>query len=290
LQQYHPNGGLTIMELAFDLGTVAKRKAYIQQASNVRSQIRAANAENILVTISNHSEESTGDLFLGKQRQKDVAATTLECLLTPFAAEIEGAMLCLLACGWVIQYTENFDALRDAVGRFRFSSTIAFDAPRFQPFMTWPFLVRIIEATFVEGHAIEAAVPHALAYSGRLGQHTGVYIMTPCPTSLATQQVIHTTKYVWSHRNHRPWGETLPLQCPQCGALKMWSPARYVSGTYIFHCRHPRCGRDAVTGAFVKKAVTYKFKKPDNVEVLSKGKTDAWAWLRMQLPQRVVEM
>ncbi|KAF9234635.1 hypothetical protein BU15DRAFT_65557 [Melanogaster broomeanus] len=239
LEQYFPSGdGLTMIDLKFDLGTAVKRKAYLQVASKTALQVQEANARNVLFTISNHTDQDTGDLFLGELRRRNVLKVGKPC-----------ATWC----------------------------AVAFDASRLQPLVTWPFLVHLTEAIFIEGHTIDDAVPHALAQSTRLGQHSGVYIMTLAPAASSNLRILNTTKYIWSHRDYRPWGKPLPLQCPQCGTLS--------NG-----CRYHRCGWDEDTKAIIKRPATFKFKKPADAEVLPQGKGQASSWLRFCLAPKVVDM
>ncbi|KAF9239172.1 hypothetical protein BU15DRAFT_74861 [Melanogaster broomeanus] len=292
LEQYFPSGdGLTVIDVEFELGTAVKRKAYLQVASKTALQVQEANARNVLFTISNHTDQDTGDLFLGELRRRNVAATVTEfmhCLLAPFALQTRGAMLYMLACGSIVSKTESWEALCDMVS-YGFSAAIAFDALRLQPLVTWPFLVHLTEAVFIEGHAIDDAVPHALAQSTRLGQHSGVYIMTSAPAASSNLRVLNTTKYIWSHRDYRPWGNPLPLQCPQCGTPQQWVRSKYDEGTYFYRCRYHRCGWDENTKAIIKRPATFKFKKPASAEVLLQGKGQASSWLRIRLPPKVVD-
>ncbi|KAF9232540.1 hypothetical protein BU15DRAFT_67363 [Melanogaster broomeanus] len=287
LRPYFPDAnGLNVFDLEFDLGTVAKRKQYVQLASAMAVKVRQAKAQNVLVTISNHTDEASGDLFLGELCHKNVAATFMNCLLSPFASETPGAMLYLLACGSIVQKSESFEALRNSVAR----SVLAFDAERLQPLLTWPFLVQVTEAVFIEGHSVEAAIPNALARSIRLGQHSGLRVMTLCPTSSATRKVLNTTSYFWSHHDYCPWGNNLPLQCPQCGTAQKWSRDKYSKNTYVFRCRFHKCGWDTLTRNFAKPPVSYEFKKPAGVEILEQGKGTQSAWLKESLRPKVLNI
>lgn len=134
----------------------------------------------------------------------------------------------------------------DIPHRLRFASAVAFDTPRLHPSSCWPFVVFLCESLHTEGQDLQSAMPHALSNSNKLGRHSGVY------TFLQLGGQLLTTKYIWAHRDYRPWGKVLPVQCPECGTPQRWK-RNFVAGTheptyYKFSCRYKDCGRDPVTG------------------------------------------
>ncbi|KIJ57945.1 hypothetical protein HYDPIDRAFT_120151 [Hydnomerulius pinastri MD-312] len=174
------------------------------------------------------------------------------------------------------------------VGRFGFSSAIAFDAQHLQPLATWAFLATLTEAVFIEGHRADDAIPHALGHSNRLGPHSGVYLITLSPTTSETQKIVNVTKYIWSHRDYRPWGTTLPVQCRECGTPQQWAGMK-CSDNYTFECRYEFCGWDPVCQEFVKPRGTYVVEKPEGMQVIPNGKLPSSSWLRFCLPAKVIE-
>ncbi|KAF9232538.1 hypothetical protein BU15DRAFT_67361 [Melanogaster broomeanus] len=265
LRPYFPDvNGLNVFDLEFDLGTVAKRKQYVQLASAMAVKVRQAKAQNVLVTISNHTDEASGDLFLGELRHKNVAATSL-CIGNTWSHVIFIGMW--LDCS----EKESFEALRILLAR----SVLAFDAERLQPLLTWPFLVQVTEAVFIEGHSVEAAIPNALARSIRLGQHSA----QPHARFLTPQVIFGPITTIC------PWGNNLPLQCPQCGTAQKWSRDKYSKNTYVFRCRFHKCGWATYT-EFRETPVSYEFKKTAGVEILEQGKGTQSAWLKESLRPR----
>ncbi|KAF9234640.1 hypothetical protein BU15DRAFT_65562 [Melanogaster broomeanus] len=183
LEQYFPSGdGLTMIDLEFELGTAVKRKAYLQVASKTALQVQEANAHNVLFSISNHtikipvicsSESCIAGIVLPQLRRLKVGK--------PCATWCAGKLR-VLCCSCILMPHAS------------------------SPLVTWPFLVHLTEAIFIEGHTIDNAVPHALAQSTRLRQHSGVYIMTLAPAASSNLHILNTTKYIWSHHDYRPWG------------------------------------------------------------------------------------
>lgn len=169
------------------------------------------------------------------------------------------------------------------MSRFQFSSAIAFDADRLHPTSCWPFVVFLCEAIFIEGHKLDTAVPHALANSNKLNLHSGVYIF-----SRAAGRVV-VTKYFWSHRDFCPWGNILPVQCPECGTPQKWNRKVEENGQgkdgvkYKFICRYKYCGEDPVTGAQISRRGQVIVQKPKGVQMVSQGSTTVKGWLSLQV-------
>ncbi|KAF9241130.1 hypothetical protein BU15DRAFT_61086 [Melanogaster broomeanus] len=248
----------------------------------------------ILFAISNHTDNDRGDLFLGEHRKKDISSTVdevLNTLLGPFGTATNGALLYLLACGSMTRKPESFDALCNAIGRFAFSTSIAFDAERLQPLVAWPFLMLLTEAIVIEGHNATDAVPHALGNSHRLGKHSAVYLMTlaaSLPTETSTDALVDVTKYVWSHQDYRPWGQPLPTQCNVCGSAQRWARKVCKDGGYEFRCRYEFCGWDEALGERVRERGMHIVTALGDVDIIKYGKLPDSAWLRMRLPSKLI--
>ncbi|KAG9312778.1 hypothetical protein JVU11DRAFT_6190 [Chiua virens] len=186
-------------------------------------------------------------------------------------------MFIVFACGAIINKSSSRKDFCDAITQFGFSSTIAFDAVHLHPSACWPFVVFLIEGVFIEQHAIESAVPHALGHSNKLGQHSGVYLFTRATDRLKI------TRYVWSHRDFRPWGNILPLQCSFCGTPQQWSRTMDTNNSYTYECRYQKCGLDPRTGQQVHPRGKLTFTKPEGATVLQQGKTRVSAWMRLDV-------
>ena len=74
-----------------------------------------------------------------------------------------------------------------------------------------------------------------------LGMHTGVVHLA---WSQSDNEVVllKGCKYVWTHRDRQPWGQPLPIQCPQCGTVQKWSSIYLNDGSYKFECTYIKCG------------------------------------------------
>ncbi|KAI9452037.1 hypothetical protein HD554DRAFT_2267701 [Boletus coccyginus] len=276
------SGKLVVKNVAFNLTTSASRKQYEQEAAAIVAEIGDTRGSNVLFSLVAHSDDDRGDLMVGLSCQKkhEIASTVtevLDILLGPFERIASGSMFVMFACGAIVNKAPSFDELCKAITRFRFASAIAFDAVRLQPSTCWPFIVFLAEAVFIEGHDLEVAVPCALGHSHRLGQHSGVYVLTRVADSLAV------TKYFWSHRDFHPWGFILPVQCQVCGTPQQWQRKVGNDFSYVFECRYQRCGWDATSGKVVRPRGQIEVRKPDGVKIHLQGKTRYSGWLSLEV-------
>ncbi|KAH0826483.1 hypothetical protein J3R83DRAFT_5486 [Lanmaoa asiatica] len=283
LQSYfvHSNG-LMVKHVAFNLTTSAARRQYEQVAAAIVAEVGNTHGHNVLFTLLSHSDDDRGDLMIGISRQKklEVASTVMEvmgALLTPFERITAGSMFIMFACGAIVNKDASFKEFYDAIKHFRFASAIAFDAVRLHQTACWPFVVFLAEALFIEEHDLEVAVPCALGHTNKLGLHSGVYVLTRVADSLTI------TKYFWSHRDFRPWGHVLPVQCQVCGTPQQWKRIVGNDFSYIFKCGYQRCGLHRTSGNFVRPRGQIEVRRPEGARTLLPGKTRYSGWLSMQI-------
>ncbi|KIJ14152.1 hypothetical protein PAXINDRAFT_156256 [Paxillus involutus ATCC 200175] len=150
LLPYFPHGGLEFVEIEFDLGSDEGIKAFAASAHRLVTELAASQFERVLVAVTNHTDNNSGDFFLGLDVLKgiDIAASVNELLYTlwtPFEGLLRGTILYLFACGSIHCEKESSLALHQSLARFWFSHAIAFDAPHLQPAITSHFLLGLTE-------------------------------------------------------------------------------------------------------------------------------------------------
>ncbi|KAI5981004.1 hypothetical protein EDD15DRAFT_2204730 [Pisolithus albus] len=273
LKPYFPNGGFHFTDLPFDIGTKAKLNSYKRQVSRLVTKLHSVTFKNVMVAFTDHSDNSRGDLFIGKTTGKEdqacVLSECLDILLSPFGDILHGGLFVLFACG------------------HRFSSTIAFDAERLQVVLTSNLILGIVDRTFIQGYPVRMAMPEALGESSRLGYHSSVYLLTLACTNSALELTV--TKYTWSHRDIRPWGNPLPSQCPQCGCIQVqWERTALphdATATHGFSCANKDCGK--LDG---KGPKMFKFARPLDIKLLDQGRRWNSAWLEIGMGMREFPM
>ncbi|KAG8213505.1 hypothetical protein J3R82DRAFT_8327 [Butyriboletus roseoflavus] len=283
LQPYFKHSGeLIVRTISFNLTTGATRKQYQQEAAMIAAEIGDIRGANVLITLTSHSEDDRGDIMIGMSRRMKVEVastveTVLDTLLTPFKRITAGSLFVMFACGAIVNNPSSFDQFCKAITRFNFASAIAFDAVRLLPSSCWPFLVFLAEAVFIEEHDLQIAIPHALGNSNKLGLHSGIYVLTRTTGSL------EITRFFWAHRDFRPWGYRLPVQCLVCGTPQQWQRKLGDDFSYTFECRYTRCGQDPVSGEVVQRRGYVEVKKPEGVKTILQGKTRHSGWLSVQV-------
>lgn len=133
-----------------------------------------------------------------------------------------------------------------------------------------PFLLSVVDSTIIQGFSIFRAVQTALQYAGNLGKHSNIILL------MWESSVMVEKKFIWTDRHVRPWGNHLPMQCPQCGSLQKWV-AGFFDQTYTFECSYSLCGRDVEPIPLSPKV--YSFSMPKGAVRLSQGKTSTSSWI-----------
>lgn len=117
----------------------------------------------------------------------------------------------------------------------------------------------------VERLPIRTAFPDMLGQSCKLGRHSGVYLILRKDAAS-----LEITKFLWTHSSLRPWGQYLPVQCPQCGWADAWTSV-HQHKVYAFECRNSLCKKQ------------YDFFPPPNSRILMPGKAPNTCWISISL-------
>ncbi|KAG1879941.1 uncharacterized protein F5891DRAFT_991496, partial [Suillus fuscotomentosus] len=220
IQPYFPRGGLRYQEVSFDIATPQKLTEYLKDASRMVQDLRKQRIwPRIVIAITNHTDNDSGDPFAGYVNGKYISAAIdefLTVILKPWKQLISDAgesFLWFFCCGALINNVDSFNLLRKSILSHRISASVAFTARRFQPNFACHLLLAFVELVLIECVSITYAFPHMLGQSNKLGRHTDIILML---TDTLTGE-LRTTKYSWANSDHRPWGHSLPIQCPDCG-------------------------------------------------------------------------
>jgi len=109
---------------------------------------------------------------------------------------------------------------------------MGFSQPNFLPYTATALLKKVTEKLFVECYSLLRCLPELLKEEVGLGCHTDVLLFTPT----------FGIKFFWTSTDRRPFGQTIPSQCPGCWSLK-WPRVSLSSNnlTYRLTCR-VKCG------------------------------------------------
>ncbi|KAG1732857.1 uncharacterized protein EDB91DRAFT_1251594 [Suillus paluster] len=273
LRPYFPSGGLEFQAVTFDIGNDTKIAKYQSDAARTVQSLLKSTWTRVVIAITNHTDNDEGDPFVGYETKKKsyVSArvhTVLDILLSPWDPLIRGAAesyLWLLSCGALINKPTSFACLQAAVINHRMTATIGFNAVRFQPTFATHLLLAFAELVLIGCFAIQVAFPDMLGQSYKLGRHSNVFLMMPNSSGSLT-----VTQYAWTHTELRPWGQYLPVQCPQCGWINAWRSVN-VGKVYHFECKNDACRKG------------FSFSQPANSRVLLPGKRPGSCWISIPL-------
>ncbi|KAM6489444.1 hypothetical protein JOM56_015077 [Amanita muscaria] len=278
LTEYYPdnaNGQFKAVSVSFDIGTDRAEAEWPNLANEVCQEL-TNDYEHVIVVITTHSDQDTGDLFLGlNEHGNEVAARIdqwLGVLLDPFEHLMKGSILYLLACGAVVGNQEAFVHFKQSVQRFSIAHALAFDAPRLSPTMTAEFLMRLTKSYVINGYPFTQALEHLLPDVTELGKHTSIIHF--CERDIV--------KYSWTHREYQPWGVSLPIQCPACGVLQGWINITKEGGLYGYQCRNSKCQS---VGNRRQEPYSFEVARPLNTTLIKSGNKHAnSSWMKMLMP------
>jgi hypothetical protein len=125
----------------------------------------------------------------------------------------------------------------------------AFDAPSFHPIYATTFLLNFFQHIIIEGRAFESSAGQLLNTSS-LARHTGIVRFW------TRGSMVMDCTLRWSHSHARPWGKSVPFQCPYCYCIQAWDQSGRGASSEL--------GRDITT-----VCVVYTKESKDNVSNVS---------------------
>jgi hypothetical protein len=140
--------------------------------------------------------------------------------------------------------------------RMVFQHIVGFTARAFHPYLTSPFLIKLLDQHLIRrrdnmAQLLEAVLPQEV----ELGAHSGVVLLQ--------NGKVH--RFIWTHVVIRPWGFDVGPQCSSCRVLKPWE-ANWVNGDIVLKCKW--CGESS------------RFRKPSDMRMLGDvaQKSSAGCW------------
>ncbi|KAI6038178.1 hypothetical protein EDC04DRAFT_2604265 [Pisolithus marmoratus] len=277
LENYFPKGGYKFSQLGFDLATPESMEVYEKAASNLAQSLSPYS--RVVLIITTHSDEERGDLFAGLLHGEAVSSKVLEVLellLTPLKDVVKGADMIFNVCGSIVTKEKSFKDVKKAAQIFNPRSMILFDAPHLQLAATGPYLHSLLDNTIIQGFDVSSAALFALHDSAMLGRHSNIILITWESEDLVV------VKLVWTDKKIRPWGNHLPLQCPQCGTIQKWEVG---SGKKAlpYECNYMDCGKNMGLDGESLPPKSFTFTMPKNAKQLEQGKKGTSSWLKFTL-------
>ncbi|KAG2121491.1 hypothetical protein DEU56DRAFT_760669 [Suillus clintonianus] len=233
LKPYFPQGGLQYQEITFDVATNSRAATYERKVNKLlQDLLLLPRWARVVIAITNHADDTTGGQFAGYEGKEYVSGKVhhvLDLLLEPWKEITDRAQesyLWFFSCGGMHR-------------SHKITATVAFSAATFHPSFTSHLLLAFVELVLIERCPIVIAFPHMLGQSHKLGRHTDILFMHRDSVGGALTVV----KYSWGNIDVRPWGQYLPIQCPNCGWTNAWRSANKAREVREGVNRHDLCAK-----------------------------------------------
>jgi hypothetical protein len=119
-----------------------------------------------------------------------------------------------------------------------FSQVLTFSSFGFMPVFSTPFFVALTYNRFLYG---KHEIGHSLRHDEELGAHSDLLCFeSKKDRSSATTT---TTRYIWSHPGLKPFGNPLPIQCPDCKGLRTWDILKKTADNIYLKCKGLNCSQ-----------------------------------------------
>jgi hypothetical protein len=155
----------------------------------------------------------------------------------------------------------------DARLRYGFDQTFAFTARRFLPAEASPFISDFTHRHMITGLPVLTALQLALPSSLKLGEHSGLVLITGNGS---------LTTFHWSHPTRRPFTDVPLMQYPKCKTFRSYHrvKAQPEADSVTWVCRAP-VGND-----FCHE--TQAFTRRKEVEILKSEDRGFWEFRRVE--------
>lgn len=189
---------------------------------------------------------------------------------------------------------------------YEIEHSFAFSAEMFHACLTTSFVNAYVERVLVEGFEVQDIIQDLLIVSPRLAMHAAIihihvtngfrrrlptiveYTQGLTRTPDAKHSMVVST-YTFSHENLRPFGNTLPYQCPKCKCVRTWDHIVIASKPFVlsdeskFACR--KCKhtitykRQHHQAQVILHFQGYRGTSSGSGKLVRKGNTAATGWL-----------
>ncbi|KAI6027074.1 hypothetical protein EDC04DRAFT_2605951 [Pisolithus marmoratus] len=270
LQPYFPKGRYQFSQLPFNLTTQESLAVYQSAAFDLATSL--SSYQSVILFLTTHSDEERGHLFAGFVDGVTVASKVSEI--------IRVAHIFFNVCGSVVTVEDSFNGLKKAAQLFKPKSMVLFDAQHLHLVTTIPYLLSLVDSTIIQGFDVSSGIKFALNDCAMLGRHSNIIVMMwrSQGENMEVGKLV-VEKLVWTDKFIRPWGNYLPVQCPQCGSIQKW-----VCGaegkTNSYECKYTHCGKGKGPKNTSIPPKQYTFSIPEDAIQLPHGKKGTSSWLQ----------
>ncbi|KIM77371.1 hypothetical protein PILCRDRAFT_12012 [Piloderma croceum F 1598] len=226
LSAYLPADSFVYKEVVFNLTTDELVKKHICKATAFTGNLGKYSLDQVVIIITNHSHDITGDLYLGPNLCSSVEDFMQPLFPPALVSFIQPKLttVIMMSCGALIGERDSFNAISDFVKRMSIDNLIAFTAKEFHASLVTLFFVDFTYRILIEGFDVNTSMTHMLAAMSQshLARHTNVVHMR-----LDTQTpMVDSTIYIFTNPRWRPWGNRLPPACPDWDDIQLLLQAK----------------------------------------------------------------
>ncbi|KAG1849745.1 hypothetical protein F4604DRAFT_1934773 [Suillus subluteus] len=188
LKPYYTGDGIKYLDVYYDIGSDAKAAPYCSKVRNIIKGLKNSFVwERVVISISTHTDEDFGDPFIGYEDGdtnnylSTLVDDFLEIILQPWQTIIDHTQesyLWMLCCSSLVNNSDSFHGLQEAVVQHKLTGTITFNAPCFQPSFALHLLISFTERVLIGWCPLRLAFKDMLAQSCDLGRHSDIFLLT----------------------------------------------------------------------------------------------------------------
>lgn len=101
------------------------------------------------------------------------------------------------------------------ISRWKPANLFAFDTPAFHPILAATFLLNFFQHIIIDGRTFDSSIA-LLLNASPLSRHSGIVCFW------THDSVVNNCTLRWTHSRTRPWGKSVPYQCPSCRCIQAW--------------------------------------------------------------------
>ncbi|KAH6907118.1 hypothetical protein BKA70DRAFT_1428637 [Coprinopsis sp. MPI-PUGE-AT-0042] len=204
-------GNVILFKVVFDFASKAGVKKSIQLLVDELMTHDHQDISRFLVSINSHSDPARGDIHIRPDNKGSAPLGELVAFLLPpqlrTILERGGApsrnIFFLHSCGSVTCLPQPINDLKVLANSGSFNKVIVFDQERLQPALAYGFITDATRSYFIYDWPCMTGV---LTDHHVFGAHSGLVVFAKDAT----------TKFLWAHPVHQPFGQRISPQCKAC--------------------------------------------------------------------------
>ncbi|KAH7904845.1 hypothetical protein BJ138DRAFT_1106472 [Hygrophoropsis aurantiaca] len=233
LSGYTKRDDLFYFEAHFAIDSASEEDRFRADITTLADELTRRRYARTIVFITTHSVKQSGMLFIGKDKIVEVNQFMELFFGGAMSQVMHRATVFFLTCGGLVRNPDSFAGLQQSVTKYHLRLW-AFTAFAFQPHVINDFVLAYCKAVFIRDTKLARIGDVFAALGWSVGLHTDLVYLSP---AVSGDHIACIQRYVWSHKERKPWGHCLPMQCPWCSCIRNWSDPVSNGPTLVFTCK-----------------------------------------------------